>query len=98
MKALALETEQEPTFTQRGLRVLKKRLIENGSVSADLVHEEIGEPASPAEWGSLFRHPAFRQIAERDGFTYSTKTGNPIHLWKLREDVNLEELEKEVQA
>lgn len=91
MKALALETEQELTFQTRGVEVLKRHLKEHGRVTADDVHDEIGEPSSYSEWGSLFRHKEFRKLARAGGFDYSKRTGGIIHVWVLREDVEEEE-------
>lgn len=67
---LALE---DPAWRDNALAAIEAYCTHGREFTADDLHQVVGEPASPSEWGALFGVARGAGLIERTGYRTSTR-------------------------
>lgn len=81
LQPMALEN---PDWAAEGLALIERMAAEGRRFSTDDLHEVIGEPRHPNQWGRLMRRAATLGYVEADGFMLSrrrSRHGAVIRVW-----------------
>lgn len=87
-RILALETTQTLTAKHRFLHHVQQ-LPPGTEFTSDDLHEVIGETSTPQEWGTYFKSPEFRALAEPAGAAVSQRNGNLIRIWRIKDTLEV---------
>lgn len=82
-RVLALETMQTLTAKPRFIQHVQQ-LPPGTEFTSDDLHKVVGETSTPQEWGTYFKSPEFRALAEPAGAAVSQRNGNLIRVWRVK--------------